>query len=251
MNATALIAEDEAPQRRALREMLARLWPQLQIVAECADGLAAILALEQHRPQIAFLDIQMPGASGLDVAQRAYNVAHVVFTTAYEEHAVHAFEAGALDYVLKPVTLERLGKTLVRVRERLQDELPDLGAALEGLRLSLASRPRDRYIEWITASVGNVIKLIATEDVQFFKSDTKYTRVVARGEDAMIRTPLKELLESLDPGQFWQIHRSVIVRIRAIKHVRRTDFGTMELAVEGSLEPLPVSQPFQYRFRGM
>jgi DNA-binding LytR/AlgR family response regulator len=251
MKATALIAEDELLQRQALRELLASLWPELEIVAECCDGLTALAGLELHRPQIAFLDIRMPGASGLHVAERARLTAHVVFTTAYEEHAVRAFETGALDYVLKPVTAERLGRTVLRLHERLSGGLPDIAAALESLRRSLSIAPRAAYIQWITATVGNLIKMLPVEDILFFKSEDKCTRVVSRNEEAVIRTSLKELLDSLDPGAFWQIHRSVIVQVRAIKHVRRTGTWTMEVCVDGSSEVLPVSHAYQHQFRGM
>ncbi len=251
MKATALIAEDEAPQRQALRRLLASLWPELEVVAECGDGLAALEALELHRPQIAFLDIRMPGASGFVVAERACHTAHIVFTTAYEEHAVRAFETGALDYVLKPVTAERLGKTLLRLRERLHGGVPDIAAAIESLRRSVSAPPRNAYIPWITATVGRVIKMFPVEDILFFKSDEKCTRVVTRNEEAVIRTSLKELLDALDPNAFWQIHRSVLVQVRAIKHVRRTELGAMQVSVEGCAEVLPVSQAFQHRFRGM
>ncbi|MGH8229007.1 MAG: LytR/AlgR family response regulator transcription factor [Steroidobacteraceae bacterium] len=250
MKATALIAEDEAPQRLALRQLLASLWPQLEVVAECGDGLAAIEALEALRPQVAFLDIRMPGASGLEVASEACRIAHVVFTTAYEEHAVHAFEAGALDYVLKPVTAERLGKTLLRLRERLESGLPDITSAIERLRETLAPAGGG-YIQWITASAGNLVKMIAVEDILFFRSDAKYTRAVTRSDEAVLRTSIKELIEALDPHEFWQVHRSAIVRVRAIKHVERTGLGEMHVSFEGSSEVLPVSQPFQHRFRGM
>jgi DNA-binding LytR/AlgR family response regulator len=251
VKATALIAEDEAPQRLALRQLLALLWPELEVVAECGDGLAALTALAVHRPRIAFLDIRMPGASGLDVAQRACQMAHVVFITAYDEHAVRAFETGALDYLLKPITVERLGKTLVRLRERLNGSVPDIAAAIESLRQSVIVAQGSTHTRWITAAVGNVTKMFPVEDVLFFKSDEKCTRVVTRSEEAVIRTSLKELLGALDPNVFWQIHRSVIVQVRAIKHVRRTDLGTMQVSVVGCSEVLPVSQPFQYRFRGM
>ncbi len=251
MKATALIAEDEAPQRQALRRLLASLWPELEVVAECGDGLAALAALELHRPQIAFLDIRMPGASGFVVAERACHMAHIVFTTAYEEHAVRAFETGALDYVLKPITSERLDKTLLRVRERMRGAVPDIAAAIEGLRQSLIVPARSAYIPWVTATVGNLIKMFPVEEILFFRSDEKCTRVVTRNEEAVIRTSLKELLDALDPNAFWQIHRSVIVQVRAIKHVRRTELGAMQVTVEGSSEALPVSQAFQYRFRGM
>ncbi len=251
MKATALIAEDEAPQRQALRRLLASLWPQLEVVAECGDGSAALAALELHRPQVVFLDIRMPGASGFDVAEHACHIAHIVFTTAYEEHAVRAFETGALDYVLKPITSERLGKTLLRVRERMQSGVPDVAAAIENLRQSLIVPARSAYIRWITATAGSVIKMFPIEEILFFKSDEKCTRVVTRGEEAVIRTSLKELLDALDPDAFWQIHRSVIVQVRSIKHVRRNDLGAMQVTIEGSSEALPVSHAFQYRFRGM
>jgi DNA-binding LytR/AlgR family response regulator len=247
----ALIAEDEAPQRRALRELLGSLWPELEVIAECSDGVSAIDALELHRPEIAFLDIRMPGLSGLDVAQRAcQNKVHVVFTTAYEEHALRAFETGAIDYVLKPVTAERLGKSLQRVRDRLAGGVPDIAAAIETLRDSLAGSRSD-YMRWITATVGNVVKMFAIEDVLFFKSDEKNTRVVSRREEAVIRMTLKELLDVLNPNEFWQIHRSVIVQVRAIKQVKRNDLGSMHVTLDGVAEQLPVSNAYQSRFRGM
>lgn len=251
MKATALIAEDEAPQRHALRQLLASLWPDLEVVAECGDGLAALTALDTYRPHIAFLDIRMPGASGLDVAERACRMAHVVFVTAYDEHALRAFETGALDYLLKPITAERLAKTILRLHGRLSAGVPDIVGAIESLRQSVIFRQRSTHMQWITAAVGNVIKMFAVEDILFFKSDEKCTRVVTRKEEAVIRTSLKELLDALDPNAFWQTHRSVIVQVRAIKHVRRTDLGAMQLSIEGYSEVLPVSQAFQYRFRGM
>ncbi len=251
MRPTALIAEDEAPQRLALRQLLASLWPELEVVAECDDGLAALTAVDVYRPRIAFLDIRMPGASGLDVAQRACQTSHVVFVTAYDEHAVHAFETGALDYLLKPISAERLGKTVVRLRERLHGSVPDIAAAIESLRESVAGPQQGTYIRWITAALGKVVKMLPIEDILFFKADEKCTRVVTRTEEAVIRTSLKELLTALDPNAFWQIHRSVIVQVRAIKHVRRTELGAMEVSVQGCSEVLPVSQAFQFRFRGM
>lgn len=251
VKSTALIAEDEAPQRQALRQLLASLWPELEVVAECGDGLAALTALDVHHPRIAFLDIRMPGVNGLDVAQRACQTAHVVFTTAYDEHAVRAFETGALDYLLKPITAERLGKSIRRLREHLTGSVPDIAAAIESLRQSVIVPQRSAYIPWITAAVGPLIKLFPIEDILYFKSDEKCTRVVTRREEAVIRTSLKELLGAIDPDAFWQIHRSVIVQVRAIRQVRRTELGTMQVSVEGRSETLPVSQAFQHRFRGM
>lgn len=251
MKATALIAEDEAPQRLALRELLASQWPDLEIVAECSDGLAALAALEAHHPRIAFLDIRMPCASGLEVAQRASEMAHVVFITAHDEHAVRAFETGALDYLLKPVKAERLAATIGRLRERLHGSVPDIAAAIESLRKSVIVPQPGTYIRWITAVLGNVTRLFPVEDILFFKADEKCTRVVTRNGEAVIRTSLKELLTALDPDAFWQIHRSVVVQVRAIKHISRTESGAMQVSVEGFSEVLPVSQAFQYRFRGM
>jgi DNA-binding LytR/AlgR family response regulator len=252
MSPTALVAEDEAPQRRELCRLLTARWPELRIVAECADGPSAIAALHAHRPNIAFLDIRMAGASGLEVAQEACKIAHVVFTTAYDQHAIEAFEVGALDYLLKPITAERLDTTLQRLRTRLDvnDAPQSIDAVLDAIRQGFRAK-RSAEIPWITASSGNTIKLIATEEVLFFQADAGFTRVVTRLEEAIIRTPLKDLLSGLNPDAFWQIHRSVIVRVSAIQAVRRNDLGRLEIALHGSPEILPVSQPFQWRFRGM
>jgi len=250
MRPSALIAEDEAPQRRELCRLLASSWPQLQIVAECEDGLTAIAALQAHRPTVAFLDIRMAGASGLEVAQQACKMAHVVFITAYEQHAVEAFEVGALDYLLKPITAERLDATLQRLRTRLSDTPKDIDSIMETIQRGFRSA-RGADIAWITASLGSTIKLIATEDVLFFKADEGVTRVVTPQEQAIIRTPLKDLLPGLNPDRFWQIHRSVIVRVSAIHAVRRNELGRLEVALHSSAEILPVSQAFQWRFRGM
>lgn len=250
MRPTALIAEDEAPQRRELCRLLASSWPELRIVAECADGPSAIAALHAHRPTVAFLDIRMAGASGLEVAQQASKIAHVVFTTAYEQHAIEAFEVGAVDYLLKPVTAERLNATLERLRARSSEGPKDIDALLDTIRQGFRSA-RSADIPWITASLGNTIKLIATDDVLFFQADEGFTRVVTRVEAASIRTPLKELLAGLNPEVFWQIHRSVIVRVSAIRAVRRNELGRLEITLHDSAEVLPVSQAFQWRFRGM
>jgi DNA-binding LytR/AlgR family response regulator len=250
MKPTALIAEDEAPQRRELCRLLAERWPELQIVAECADGRSAIAALHAHRPTVVFLDIRMAGASGLEVAREACKMAHVVFTTAYEQHALEAFEVGALDYLLKPITIERLDATLERLRARLNDAPRNIEVVLDTIRQELRSA-RSPDIPWITASLGNSVKLIATEDVLFFRADQGRTRVVTRQEEASIFTPLKDLLPGLNEDMFWQIHRSVIVRVSAIRSVQRNELARLEVALHGSAEILPVSQAFQWRFRGM
>ncbi len=245
MNVTALIAEDEGPQRRALARLLTKAWPELRIVAECANGTAAIAALEAQRPTIAFLDIRMAGKSGIEVAQQAHPSTQVVFTTAYDQHAVRAFELGAIDYILKPVTSERLMATLSRLRARLAQ----ISKAAETPDPPLA--PQIPTLSWITASIGNQMKFIPVEDVLFFQAHAGCTRVVTTEEDTIIRTPLCELVKRLDPDTFWQIHRSTIVQLGAIKAVRRNELGKLEIELRGSGEVLPVSQSFHHRFRGM
>jgi DNA-binding LytR/AlgR family response regulator len=250
MRATALIAEDEQPQRHELRTLLAELWPELEVIAECEDGLAALDALAQHRPDVAFLDIRMPGVSGLEVARAAAGC-QVIFITAYEEYALRAFDEGAIDYLQKPVARERLARAVERARERLGNGTrPDIAALLDQLQSRLASVGKPG-IRWITASVGNTVKMFAIDEVLFFQAQDKYTRVVTADGEGHIRTPLKELLAVLDPETFWQVHRSVIVRIGAIRSVEKGEDGKLSLAVRGHGDVLPVSSAFQYRFRGM
>ncbi|MCH6484790.1 LytTR family DNA-binding domain-containing protein [Pseudoxanthomonas sp. LH2527] len=249
---TALIAEDEAPQRRALQQQLRDVWPALDVVAVCEDGVSALEAVARHRPRVAFLDIRMPGVSGLDVARQV--VAHgglVVFTTAYEDYAIRAFEEGAADYLLKPVQDARLEQAVARVQERLADaRTPDLRALIDDLEARL--RPQgDRLIRWITASVGDSVRMLSIDDVLFFQAQDKYVRVVTADDEAIIRMPLKELLAGLDPDVFWQVHRGVLVRVRAIDRVRKDELGRHQLSVKGRSDVLPVSAAFQQRFRGM
>jgi len=249
---TALIAEDEAPQRAELRQLLRELWPELTIVVECEDGLAALEALHAHRPQLAFLDIRMPGLSGLQIATTAGGIAHVVFTTAYDEYAVQAFDRGAIDYLLKPIKRDRLAACIARVRERLDSsnsrELMEIVATLQS---QLAASPRESQIKWITATVGNATKLFAIDDVIYFRAQDKYTQVATANDSAQIRMSLKELTEKLDSDAFWQVHRSIIVRASAIQSVVRTEDGKHVLRLKGSDVELPVSSAFQHRFRGM
>ena len=248
---TALIAEDELPQRQELRALLAELWSELNIVAECEDGLAALQALEQHRPQVAFLDIRMPGVSGLEVARAAGKDCQVIFITAYEEYALRAFDEGAVDYLQKPVARERLLRAVERTRARLGNGARvDMAALLDMVqaRLTPGGKPG---IKWITASVGNTMKMFSIDEVLFFQAQDKYTRVVTAESEGHIRTPLKELLAALDSDAFWQVHRSVIVRVGAIRAVEKSDEGKLHLTVRGHAEVLPVSSAFQYRFRGM
>jgi DNA-binding LytR/AlgR family response regulator len=248
---TAIIAEDELPQRKELRALLAELWPELEVVAECEDGLAALNALEQHRPRVAFLDIRMPGVSGLEVARAAGDSCHVIFITAYEEYALRAFDEGAVDYLQKPVMRDRLGRAVERTRARLSSGAPvDLTALLDLVQTKLVPGGKPG-IKWITASVGNVMKMFSIEEVLFFQAQDKYTRVVTAESEGHIRTPLKELVAALDPETFWQVHRSAIVRVGAIRAVEKDPDGRLQLTLRGHSEVLPVSSAFQYRFRGM
>jgi len=246
---TALIAEDEPVLREQLRELLGAVWPELKIVASAENGLQAIKALENHAPDVLFLDIQMPGLTGLEVARRASNRHHVVFVTAYNQYAVAAFEEGAVDYVMKPLSAERLATACARVKSRL-NAAP---ANLENLLRALAkiSVPAQSYLRWINASMGADVKLITVDEVCYFQSDTKYTRVVTRDGESLIRKSLKELLKELDPNLFWQIHRSTIVNVNAIGTVSRDLAGRLIVRLKGRRETLQVSQPYSHLFRQM
>jgi DNA-binding LytR/AlgR family response regulator len=249
---TALIAEDEAPQRAELRRLLFELWPELQIVAECEDGLTALEALHSYRPQLAFLDIRMPGLSGLEIARASNGIAHVIFTTAYDEYALQAFDRGAIDYLLKPIKRERLSSAVQRVRERLASSEPqELLDVVAALQTQLAAKSQEGHIKWITATVGNTTKLFAIDDVLYFRAQDKYTHVVTSGDAAQIRMPLKELIDKLDSAVFWQVHRSIIVRASAIRSLHRGEDGKHTLRLKNAATELPVSSAFQYRFRGM
>jgi len=244
---TAILAEDEMPQRQELRASLGELWPELDIVAECEDGLGALQALEEHRPDVAFLDIRMPGVSGLEVARAAHSRCQVIFITAYEEYALRAFDEGA---VQKPVVRDRLRLAVERTRQRLDTSSPvDMNALIDLVQSRLA--PARQGIKWITASVGNAVKMFSIDEVLFFQAQDKYTRVVTADNEGHIRTPLRELLTALDSEIFWQVHRSVIVRVGAIRAVEKAEDGKLHLTLRGHSEVLPVSSAFQHRFRGM
>lgn len=249
---TAILAEDEAPLRGALRALLTEAWPELRVVAECEDGIAAMEAIAAHRPDLCFLDIRMPGVSGLDVARAAVAAKSlVVFTTAYDEYAVRAFEAGAVDYLLKPLHPERMQRAVERLRKRLRDaDDDDADARVDALETAL--RPAGaRLIRWISAAVGDSVRMIGIEDVLFFQAQDKYVRVVTADGEALIRTPIKELLAGLDPDAFWQVHRGILVRVSAIDRLRRDELGKSTLRLRGRDETLPVSSAFLHRFRGM
>lgn len=251
---TALVADDEEAPRAALVAALQQAWPELRIVAQAANGVDAWDAWLEHEPELCFLDIRMPGLSGIAVAQRIAGRTPVVFVTAYGDHALAAFDAGAVDYVMKPVEPTRLQQALQRVRQRLAAPAT-APAGLQDLLAQLAGqmRPTPR-LEVIQAAVGKEVRLIRVHDVVFFEADARYTRVVysADGQsgEALIRTPLKELLAQLDERQFWQVHRSVIVNHQHIAAAVRVDEGLMHLSLRGRDEKLPVSRQFQGLFKG-
>ena len=248
----ALIAEDEEPQRLKLSELLAELWPELHIVSECEDGLAALEALTSLQPEVAFLDIRMPGLTGLEIARAASSSTHVVFTTAYDEYAVSAFDHGAIDYLLKPIKRERLEQTITRLKERVgSTTAPAIGAILDALQGRMPSRTNLGSIRWITGSAGNITKMFGIDEVLFFQAQDKYVRVATLEDEVQIRTPLRELLVALDPEAFWRIHRSVIVRAAAIHRIELDAERRLQLRVKGRTDVLPVSSAFQYRFKPM
>jgi DNA-binding LytR/AlgR family response regulator len=245
-NPRAIIAEDEEVLREQLRERLAALWPELKIIAEAEDGVAALRAFEADTPDILFLDIQMPGLSGLEVAHHASGRCHVAFVTAYDKYAIAAFEEGAVDYVLKPFSPARLAATVARLKQRM-DRAP---ASLEHLLKRLAGTNAERgHLRWITAWLGNDVRLITVEEVAYFHSDNKYTLVVTNDAQTMIRKPIKELADELDPEIFWQIHRSTLVNVSAIAGVHRDFKGRLRVRLKNRKETLAVSDPYTHLFK--
>ncbi|WP_332879254.1 LytR/AlgR family response regulator transcription factor [Massilia sp. S19_KUP03_FR1] len=245
---TAIIADDEDLQRSDLQRMLAVAWPELTIVASCEDGSDALDAIARLRPDIAFLDIRMPGASGLEVAGASGGACHIVFTTAYNAHAIDAFDLGAIDYLLKPVTEQRLTQAVARLRARAAGSA-NLLQAMADLDRRLRATVQQERIRWLNATLGNTIKMFAIDEVLFFESDTRYTRIVSATDEGVIRKPLNQLLEGLDPDQFWQIHRGTLVAVRAIARARRDEFGNITVELRNHPAQLKVSQTYAWRFR--
>ena len=246
---TAIVAEDETLLREQLVELLHSAWPQLQIVAAVDNGAAAMRELEKRDPDILFLDIQMPESSGLEVARHASGRCHIVFVTAYDQFAVAAFEQGAVDYVMKPLN----GRRVAMAVERLKQRMGSPPATLQGIIEDLSHPPRRKgeYLRWINASSGKDLQLVTVDEVRYFQSDTKYTRVVAAKRDGLIRKTIKELSEELDPMMFWQIHRATIVNLNAVAAVSRDLSGNVVLRLKDRPEVLKVSQPFAHLFRQM
>jgi DNA-binding LytR/AlgR family response regulator len=243
-----VIAEDEPVLREQLQALLGALWPRLHVVAIASSGAEALAMYDLHRPDVMFLDIQMPGLTGLQVAQQVAGRCHVVFLTAYDSYAVAAFEHGAVDYVLKPYDSARLGAALRRVQDRLGSTPVPLADLLA--ELSTAARPKP-YLTWIKASRGQNVDLIMVGDVCYFRSDTKYTSVFTADAEALIRASIKELIADLDPTRFWQIHRSTIVNVEAIASVTRNLAGATVLKLKARPERLAVSEAHRALFKHM
>ena len=270
----AVLADDERLMREQLRSRLAEAWPELQIVAEAKNGAEAVALVEEHRPDVVFLDIRMPGMTGVEAAKQIAQMdvgddgwlPEIVFITAYDQYAVEAFEQGAVDYVLKPAERERLKLTTERLQRRLAARqgggdvaaAAEPGASLQKLLHTLSAQgaggtaPRvPSYLKWIQATVGQAIQMIPVEDVLFFVSDEKYTRVQTATVEALIRKPIKELVDELDPERFWQIHRSALVAVTAIANVSRDFRGRQIVAVKGHTQKLEVSRSYSHLFKGM
>lgn len=256
----AIIADDERLMREQLRSRLSEVWPDLQIVAEARNGREAVDAVREFKPDLAFLDIRMPEMTGVEAAREIGDACHVVFITAYSEYAVEAFEQGAVDYVLKPADRERLELTVARLRKRLGEKPADLSALLARLSAKIdgiapsgmaASPDTPAHLQWIQASMGQQLRMIPVADVLFFTSDEKYTRVQTETYEALIRKPIKELVEELDPAQFWQIHRSTIVNVKAIAGVTRDFRGRQLVQLKNHGEKLEVSRNYTHLFKQM
>jgi DNA-binding LytR/AlgR family response regulator len=253
---TALIADDEPLLRQRLASHLSRAWPGLRIAAEARNGREAVDLFELHAPQVVFLDVHMPGLSGIDAARSMVGRAQIVFVTAYEQYAVQAFEQGAIDYLVKPFDEARLAQTVARLQERLTPPTPTDAAPMQALleRLSAELRghgPERRHLQRIKASVGSTVRLIPVEQVHFMRSDEKYTLVVWDGGEALIRKTIRELADELDPERYAQIHRSVIVNLKLVTHVTRGLNETADVHLEGRTDTLPVSRSFLHLFRQM
>ena len=246
---TGVIAEDEPLLRRELAESLAALWPELAIVATAEDGTQALAALHAHQPDVMFLDIAMPGMSGLEVARAASGRCHVVFVTAYDQYAVDAFEQGAVDYVMKPFERARLAAAIARVRERIANVPPNLEGLLDSMMERTAARRR--YLRWITVAHGRSVRLIPVNDICYFQADNKYTLVVTGSAQSLINKTIRELIDELDPETFLQVHRGTVVNVNAIAAVHRDLRGRLEVQLKARNETLPVSASYAHLFRQM
>ncbi|MCM2329297.1 MAG: LytTR family DNA-binding domain-containing protein [Lysobacter sp.] len=250
---TAVIADDERLMREQIAARLREAWPELEIVGEAVNGREAVALVRARDPDIVFLDIRMPEMDGIEAARALAGEAHVVFVTAYDEYAVNAFEQGAVDYLLKPADPERVAVACQRLRGRLEqkpDPMSDLLAELSA-RIGGGGTGAREYLRWVQASVGTTLRVIPTTEILFFRAEDKYTRVQTEGFEALIRKPIKELVDELDPDEFWQIHRAILVRVDAVEQVSRDFRGHQVVKVKGRDEKLEVSRSFSHLFRQM
>jgi DNA-binding LytR/AlgR family response regulator len=245
---TAVLADDEPLLREQLKDALAEAWPELEIVAEARNGAEAVHAVREHRPDIAFLDIEMPGTNGLEAARAVGDSTHVVFVTAYDRYALEAFERGAVDYVLKPATRARLAQTVRRLMGRLAAPPPAIDALLAELARRLP--PPAPRLKLLQASVGAAVRLIDVDEILYFQSDSKYTKVVTREGESLIKKTLREILAEVDPERFWQVHRGTVVNVKEIASVTTDEMGHKEIALKGHPDRLEVSRSFAHLFRG-
>jgi DNA-binding LytR/AlgR family response regulator len=250
---SAVVADDERLMREQIIDRLKEAWPELLIVGEASNGREAIAIVQSLQPDIVFLDISMPGMDGIEAAQALAGQAHVVFVTAHDQYAISAFEHGAIDYLLKPAEPERVALTCQRLRERLKQAPDPMNEVLAQLsqRLGTSGLKSREYMRWVQASVGANIRMIPTSDILFFRAEDKYTLVKTRSFEALIRKPIKELIDELDPDEFWQIHRSTVVRVDAVEQVSRDFRGHQIVHVKGSDEKLEVSRTFNHLFKQM
>jgi DNA-binding LytR/AlgR family response regulator len=253
---TAIIADDERLMRDQLRMRLGEVWPELDIVGEAKNGDEAIALVAQLKPDLTFLDIRMPGKTGMEAARQIGGQSNIVFVTAYDQYAVEAFERGAVDYVLKPPEQERLRITVDRLKERLAK--PKGAAVVNDSVTQMLSQlaekmaaPKPAYLQWIQASIGQDLRMIPVEDILFFRSDEKYTCVQTERFEALIRKPVRDLAEELDPSLFWQIHRATLVNVNAIEGVTRDIRGRHLVLIKGKPDKLEVSRSFLHLFKQM
>ncbi|MFY8062141.1 MAG: LytR/AlgR family response regulator transcription factor [Usitatibacteraceae bacterium] len=251
---TAIICDDEPRLAQALRDLLKAAWPELNVLALGQSGGEALGLIAEHEPDIAFLDIRMPGLSGLEVARQVVSsdaAPRIVLVTAYDQHAIEAFEARAVDYLLKPVKAERLAETINRLKTSINAGAPTAvdQKLFEALR-QISSVER-KFLRWLNCGQGSEIDVIATGEVLFFQSRDKYTAVITADKERYVRTPIRDLLNELDPDEFWQVHRSSVIRVAAIERVLKDDVGRMRVKLRGTNELVPVSAAFTGRFRQM
>ncbi|HNZ64731.1 MAG TPA: LytTR family DNA-binding domain-containing protein [Smithella sp.] len=251
----AIIADDEKELRTYLKRMLAETWPQLEICGEAINGKEAMKLIDDFAPHIAFLDIKMPGLSGLDVAKKIAGVCHIVFVTAFDQYAVEAFEREAVDYLVKPVTKERLLQTIHRLKKHLQsspEPSEGLTQMITHVLAGLQDNPRtDRYLRWIKTQHKDCVRLISVEEIDYFQSGDKYTLVMTAEGEALIKKSIKELSRELDPQKFWQIHRGTIVNVSRIEIVARSFTGRGVLKLKNRPDTLTVSRQYLHLFRQM